>query len=75
MIHSIFGICECPGPDPKAKAPPETAITSESDGCPRSPETRWWPTGFERSLITSGADLAASHPAPDIRPSSGFRVA
>jgi hypothetical protein len=33
------------------------------------------PTGFEHSLITSGADLAASHQAPEIRPSSGFRAA
>ena len=31
--------------------------------------------GFEHSLITSGADLAASHPAPETRPSSGFCAA
>jgi hypothetical protein len=28
-----------------------------------------WPTGFERSPITSGADLAASHVTPEISPS------
>ncbi len=30
------------------------------------------PGGGSNCPITSGADLAASHPAPEIRPSSGF---